>query len=65
MKSVDNESPERAAYRKKCKHYALASGQCYKYSGTSGGWHWNIRCHGNCDRMKNYDKKQDSPYTIK
>lgn len=57
MQTDINEPAERAEYREKCKHYSFASGQCYKHSETSNGWHWNMSCDGECRRMKNYDKK--------
>ena len=60
MKKKIEESPERAEYRQKCKHYGLCSGQCYKYSETAGGWHLNIHCDGKCTRMKNYDKRHEN-----
>jgi len=56
MNQEINESPERAAYRKKCKHYSPFSGQCYKHSRSNDVYHINIRCDGNCERMKHYDK---------
>lgn len=58
MKNEIEESPSRAEYREKCKHYLFPNGQCLKYSETVGGLHWNMRCTGECRRMKNYDKKQ-------
>lgn len=57
MQTDINEPSEMVEYREKCKHYSFASGQCYKHSETSNGWHWNMSCDGKCRRMKNYDKK--------
>lgn len=60
---MKKESPERRAYREKCKHFSGYSGQCYKYSVFSNGFHLNMGCDGKCERMKRYDKKQENGRT--
>lgn len=67
MISVDMESKEREAHRKKCKHYGV-DGVCWKLSHSLGQWHGiafvphcghiTSRCTPdcNCARMKRYDK---------
>nr|DAR07330.1 MAG TPA: hypothetical protein [Caudoviricetes sp.] len=60
---MKKESPERRAYREKCKHFSGYSGQCYKHSVFSNGLHLNMGCDGKCERMKRYDKKQEKSKT--
>lgn len=52
------ESPEREAYRKKCRHYADASGHCRGLSKAGCGYAYDILCspESKCTRMKKYDK---------
>lgn len=62
---------KREEYRMKCKYYGCGD-ICLKESGFYGGlrfknqetgkcgysgMHFTIACHGDCRRMKNYDKK--------
>jgi hypothetical protein len=48
---------KRIEYMRKCKYYSGYSGQCYKKSDSNNGWHLNMSCDCDCNRMKNYDKK--------
>lgn len=45
---------KRIEYMQKCKHYSGYSGQCYKKSDSNNGWHLNMSCDCDCNRMKNY-----------
>ena len=50
----------RNEYRERCKHYSPYSGQCYKksfISGIANNVHVNMKCDGECPRMRNYDKR--------
>lgn len=51
-----DETTERMLYRMKCKHYIEGSELCALYS-QNGNWHFMMKCDGDCNRMKNYDKK--------
>lgn len=52
------ETPERKAYREKCRHYGV-EGFCRGLSKCGHGCAYDVMCSENaqCRRMKRYDKE--------